>query len=43
MVELVDTYDSGSYAERCEGSSPFARTKMTVILKNLKFQQNPQQ
>jgi hypothetical protein len=23
---MADTYDSGSYAERCEGSSPFART-----------------
>ena len=26
MVELVDTYDLGSYAARCEGSSPFRPT-----------------
>ena len=26
VVELVDTYASGAYAARCEGSSPFART-----------------
>ncbi len=32
MVELVDTYDSGSYAARCEGSSPFARTKKSLLL-----------
>ena len=27
VVELVDTLDLGSSASRCEGSSPFARTK----------------
>ena len=27
VVELVDTLDLGSSAARCEGSSPFARTK----------------
>ena len=27
MVKLVDTPDLGSGASRCEGSSPFARTK----------------
>ena len=26
MVELVDTYGLGPYAERCEGSSPFRPT-----------------
>lgn len=26
-MELVDTLDLGSSASRCEGSSPFARTK----------------
>ena len=27
VVKLVDTLDLGSSASRCEGSSPFARTK----------------
>ena len=27
VVELVDTLDLGSSASRCEGSSPFTRTK----------------
>ncbi len=27
MVKLVDTPDLGSGASRCEGSSPFTRTK----------------
>lgn len=28
MVKLVDTPDLGSGAARCEGSSPFTRTKV---------------
>ena len=33
VVKLVDTLDLGSSASRCEGSSPFARTKKLFILK----------
>ena len=29
VVELVDTLDLGSSAERCGGSTPFSRTKKT--------------
>ena len=29
MVELVDTLDLGSSAERCVGSTPSIRTKLT--------------
>ncbi len=31
MVKLVDTPDLGSGAARCEGSSPFTRTKASSI------------
>ena len=31
VVELVDTRDLGSRAERCEGSSPFRPTKKILI------------
>ena len=34
MVELVDTQDLGSCAERCEGSSPFTDTKLFKPLIN---------
>lgn len=30
MVELADTQDLGSCAERCTGSTPATRTKITV-------------
>ena len=30
MVELVDTLDLGSSAERCVGSTPSIRTKLTL-------------
>ncbi len=33
VVELVDTLDLGSSAARCEGSSPFARTKSSSEMK----------
>ena len=32
VVELVDTPDLGSGAARCEGSSPFTRTKPQRML-----------
>ena len=32
VVKLVDTLDLGSSASRCEGSSPFARTKKKLQL-----------
>jgi hypothetical protein len=31
VVKLVDTLDLGSSASRCEGSSPFARTKKKLL------------
>lgn len=31
MVELVDTQDLGSCAERCEGSSPFTDTISLIM------------
>lgn len=31
MVKLVDTPDLGSGAARCEGSSPFTRTKKPKV------------
>lgn len=31
VVELVDTYDLGSYAVRCEGSSPFSSTNFLKV------------
>ncbi len=31
VVKLVDTPDLGSGAARCEGSSPFTRTKTNAI------------
>tara|TARA_Y100000591_G_scaffold101518_1_gene86300 strand:- start:748 stop:873 length:126 start_codon:yes stop_codon:yes gene_type:complete len=32
VVELVDTLDLGSSAERCEGSSPFRPTNLTEAI-----------
>ena len=32
VVKLVDTLDLGSSASRCEGSSPFARTKKKLLI-----------
>ncbi len=40
VVKLVDTLDLGSSASRCEGSSPFARTKKKlnkVLITELSF------
>ena len=40
VVKLVDTLDLGSSASRCEGSSPFARTKQKlnkVLITELSF------
>ena len=34
VVELVDTLDLGSSAERCEGSSPFRPTKLLLNFEN---------
>ena len=31
MVELADTQDLGSCAERCTGSTPATRTKIAVL------------
>ena len=32
MVELADTYDSGSYAYQLAGSSPVIRTSTSVLI-----------
>ncbi len=32
MVELVDTLDLGSSAERCGGSTPSIRTKNIIVI-----------
>ena len=37
MVKLVDTPDLGSGAARCEGSSPFTRTKTSDLFKSEVF------
>ena len=40
MVELVDTLDLGSSAERCVGSTPSIRTKLTLHGKLFYFKSN---
>ena len=37
MVELADTQDLGSCAERCTGSTPATRTKKKVALAAFSF------